>query len=54
MSASFGVSTYEEDGTSGAELIKAADDCLYIAKDQGRNIVIKAGESTPSSKAAGD
>ncbi|MCZ6472959.1 MAG: diguanylate cyclase [SAR324 cluster bacterium] len=54
MSASFGVSTYEEDGTSGAELIKAADDCLYIAKDQGRNIVIKAGDSTPSSKAASD
>ena len=54
MSASFGVSTFDEDADSGEELIKAADDCLYLAKDKGRNIVIKAGEYPTSDKAAGD
>lgn len=51
LSASFGVSTFPADGTTVEELIKAADDCLYIAKDHGRNIVIKAGEAPKSTKA---
>ena len=42
LSASFGVATYPEDGDSPEELIKAADDCLYVAKDQGRNVVVIA------------
>ena len=59
LSASFGVATFPADGTTVEELIKAADDCLYIAKDRGRNIVIKAGENVvkaveaPKSKKAG-
>ena len=50
LSASFGVATFPDDTDSPEGLIKAADDCLYIAKDKGRNIVIKAGE-VPKAKA---
>ncbi|MCH7476919.1 MAG: diguanylate cyclase, partial [SAR324 cluster bacterium] len=42
LSASFGVATFVEDADNVEELIKAADDCLYVAKDHGRNLVIKA------------
>jgi len=42
VSASFGVATFTEDGTSPEALIKAADDCLYVAKEQGRNVVIRS------------
>lgn len=37
--ASFGVATYHE-GDDGDGLTKRADDCLYIAKEKGRNLVI--------------
>jgi diguanylate cyclase (GGDEF)-like protein len=43
VSASFGVSTFNEDAEEGESLIKAADQCLYVAKEQGRNMVVKAG-----------
>jgi diguanylate cyclase (GGDEF)-like protein len=44
VSASFGVATFEEDADSGETLIKAADDCLYKAKNEGRNRIVRAGE----------
>jgi len=40
--ASFGVSTFDEDATSPESLLKSADVCLYKAKEQGRNRVVKA------------
>ncbi|MCH8077557.1 MAG: diguanylate cyclase [SAR324 cluster bacterium] len=42
VSASLGVSTFDEDANSVEELIKAADDSLYLAKEQGRNRVVLA------------
>jgi diguanylate cyclase (GGDEF)-like protein/PAS domain S-box-containing protein len=44
VSASFGVSTFEEDAESGETLLKAADESLYRAKDTGRNRVVRAEE----------
>lgn len=46
LSASFGVATYGEDGTTGEQVIRAADQCLYEAKNMGRNCVVAAGEQT--------
>jgi diguanylate cyclase (GGDEF)-like protein len=43
LSASFGVATFSEDGDGPQGLIRAADECLYVAKERGRNVVIKAG-----------
>jgi diguanylate cyclase (GGDEF)-like protein len=42
VSASFGVATLDEDANSSEALIKAADESLYKAKEQGRNRVVKA------------
>ncbi|MDH4225752.1 MAG: diguanylate cyclase [Deltaproteobacteria bacterium] len=42
VSASFGVSTFGEDAETAEGLIKAADQCMYIAKENGRNNVVKA------------
>ena len=39
VTASMGVSTYPEDGSTGPEIIKHADDLLYEAKRKGRNMV---------------
>jgi len=44
-SASFGVATYPQHGTSVAEVLKAADAALYCAKQQGRDRVCMAGET---------
>ncbi|MBI3992878.1 MAG: diguanylate cyclase, partial [Candidatus Lambdaproteobacteria bacterium] len=44
LSSSFGVAAFPEDGESGEALIKAADDCLYVAKEAGRNTVIVTPE----------
>jgi diguanylate cyclase (GGDEF)-like protein/PAS domain S-box-containing protein len=52
VSASFGVSTFSEDADDGEGLLKAADECLYVAKEQGRNMVVKAGAETAAAAAA--
>ncbi len=45
LTASIGVSSYPEDGTTEAVLLKAADVALYRAKSEGRNRVIISGSS---------
>lgn len=40
VTISLGVATFEEDGTTGPDIIKAADEGLYAAKHAGRNKVI--------------
>lgn len=44
LTLSAGVATYPEDAEEKDELIKAADDALYIAKQRGRNLVVCAGD----------
>ena len=39
VTISLGVATYSEDGETTQEMIKYADDCLYVAKEHGRNQV---------------
>ena len=39
VTISLGVATYPQDGQTPQEMIKYADDCLYIAKENGRNQV---------------
>lgn len=48
VSASFGVATFPDDCDSAEELIKASDDTLYMAKDQGRNRVVVAEGKQPT------
>ncbi|CAG0929397.1 Phytochrome-like protein cph2 [Rhodocyclaceae bacterium] len=43
LTASIGVASYPEDGTTEAVLLKAADVALYRAKSEGRNRVVLAG-----------
>ncbi|MEE8555435.1 MAG: diguanylate cyclase [bacterium] len=45
VSASFGVSTWGEDAQTGEELIKVADECLYLAKERGRNMVVQSSSA---------
>uniref|UniRef100_A0A831UG05 diguanylate cyclase n=1 Tax=Geobacter metallireducens TaxID=28232 RepID=A0A831UG05_GEOME len=45
LTASIGVASYPEDGTSEALLLKAADVSLYRAKSEGRNRVVISGTS---------
>lgn len=40
ITVSGGVASYPDDATSGEELIKMADQALYLAKHQGRNRVV--------------
>lgn len=42
LTASFGVSTYPENGMDVETLLKGADHCLYLAKERGRNNVVGA------------
>lgn len=42
LTASFGVSTFPENGETPDEVLKGADNCLYMAKEQGRNTVVGA------------
>ena len=50
ITASAGVALYPQDGQSLDELMKATDQALYCAKDQGRNCTITAQE-VPALKA---
>ncbi|NOD74726.1 diguanylate cyclase [Ruegeria sp. HKCCD4332] len=45
ITISVGVAHYPKHGTMPQDLMRAADDALYVAKDQGRNQVQVAGES---------
>jgi diguanylate cyclase (GGDEF)-like protein len=42
LTASFGVSSYPENGKDSETLLKGADHCLYLAKGRGRNQVVGA------------
>lgn len=43
VTASFGVATFPGDGTTADTLVSAADNALYVAKNEGRNRVKLAG-----------
>lgn len=45
LTASLGIASFPEDGSTEASLVKAADVALYRAKSEGRNRVIIAGNS---------
>ncbi len=42
LTATFGVATYPDDADTLELLLKKADECLYVGKEQGRNCVIGA------------
>lgn len=42
LTASFGVSSYPENGQTPEVVLKGADHCLYLAKERGRNLVVGA------------
>ena len=51
VSASFGVAAFPDDALTASELIAAADEAMYLAKDAGRDTVRVAGCSgTPGGK----
>ena len=42
LTASFGVSSFPENGAIPEVVLKGADHCLYLAKERGRNMVVGA------------
>lgn len=44
VTLSFGVSVFPEDGVSAEKVLRAADDALYFAKNDGRDRVVAANE----------
>jgi diguanylate cyclase (GGDEF)-like protein len=54
VSASFGVATFDEDSASPEGVLKAADDCLYKAKELGRNVVVRAEPRPGSTSSTAD
>jgi len=48
VTASFGVSTFPDHGTTQEGLIQSADTALYDAKNRGRNLVRAFGEAAPT------
>lgn len=42
LTASFGVASFPENGSSPEVVLKGADHCLYLAKERGRNRVVGA------------
>jgi diguanylate cyclase (GGDEF)-like protein len=48
VTVSLGVAAHPADGDGGAELLKAADSALYVAKNSGRNRVVVAGAAGSS------
>lgn len=44
LTVSIGVSSYPEDSENKDELMKLADDALYVAKARGKNCIVCAGE----------
>ncbi len=42
LTASFGVSSFPENGGAPEVVLKGADHCLYLAKERGRNMVVGA------------
>jgi diguanylate cyclase (GGDEF)-like protein len=52
ITASFGVASFESGATTLAELIKQADQALYLAKSSGRNCVCRYDELAGAQAAA--
>ena len=52
ITASFGVASFPDHGSNETDLVKGADDALYDAKNQGRNLVRAFGEPEPPKERA--
>jgi diguanylate cyclase (GGDEF)-like protein len=48
LTISGGIASYPNDGMTSVELVKAADEALYRAKEQGRNQILTASKRGPS------
>jgi diguanylate cyclase (GGDEF)-like protein len=46
LTASFGLATFPQDGTTLQDLIRAADTMMYVAKDAGRDRIVLADAKT--------